>query len=78
MLSSYIILAATAAQEVGETLGEGLIEWLHDRLGKRFGEMLCEMLDSDMLKVHFRQASSRIQDSLNLSQLPSPDEGLVF
>ena len=39
---------------------------------------LCEMLDPDMLQVYFRQASSRIQESLNLSQLPSPDEGLVY
>ena len=55
---------------------------MHERLGERFGEMLCkrlcEMLDPDMLQVYFRQASSRIQESLNLSQLPSPDGGLVF
>ena len=61
---------------------EGLSERLRERLGERFGEMLCtrlcEMLDPDMLQVYFRQASSRIQESLNLSQLPSPEEGLVF
>ena len=38
---------------------------------------LCEMLDPDMLQVYFRQAFSRIQESLNLLQLSSPDEGLV-
>ena len=57
-----------------ETLGEGLSE--------RFGEMLCkrfgEMLDPNMLQLYFRQASWRIQESLYLSQLPSPDEDLVF
>ena len=45
---------------------EGLSERLRRRLGERFGEMLCkklcEMLDSDMLQVYFRQASSRIQE----------------
>ena len=67
---------------MGETLREGRSERLRERLGERFGEMLCtrlcEMLDPDMLQVYFRQASSRIQESLNLSQLPSPDEGLVL
>ena len=57
-------------------------ERLHERLGKRFGEMLCqrlcEMLDPYMLQIYFRRASGRIQESLNLPQLPSPDEGLVF
>ena len=38
----------------------------------------CEVLDPNMLQVYFRQASSRTQESLNLSQLPSPDEGLVL
>ena len=56
---------------------EGLSERLRERLGERFGDMLwkelCELLDLDMLQVYFRQASSRIQESLNLSQLPSPD-----
>ena len=37
-----------------------------------------EMLDLDMIQVYFRQAYSRIQESLNLLQLPSPDEGLVL
>ena len=45
------------------------------------GEMLCkrmgEVLDLYMLQVCFRQASSLIQVSLNLSQFPSPEEGLV-
>ena len=44
--------------------------------------MLCnskdEMLDPNMILVSFWQSSSMIQESLNLSQLPSPDEGLVF
>jgi hypothetical protein len=60
-----------------ETLGEGL----SDRLCERFGEMFCdrkdEMLDPNMILVSFWQYSSMIQESLNLSQLPSPDEGLV-
>ena len=62
---------------LSEKLGCGLNERLHERLGERLGEILCrrlnEMLDSNML-----QASRRIQKSLNLSQLPSPDEGLVL
>jgi hypothetical protein len=60
---------------------EGLSERLRERLGERFGEMLwkelCELLDLDMLQVYFRQASSRIQESLDLSQLPRPEKGLV-
>ena len=36
------------------------------------------MFDPNMLQVYFRQASSKIQEGLNLSQLPSPDEGLVL
>ena len=67
---------------MGETLREGRSERLRERLGERFWEMfctrLCEMLDPDMLQVYFRQSSGRIQESLNLSQLPSPDEGLVL
>ena len=51
------------------------------QLGKRFGEMLCkiffEMLDPNMLHIYLKKTSRRIQESLNLSQLPSPDEGLV-
>ena len=62
------------------TLGEGLIERLHKRLGERFGvrKRFGEMLDPNMLQLYFRQASSRIQESLNLSQLLSPDKGLVY
>ena len=56
-----------------ETLGEVLSERLCERLLKR----LCEMLDPDILQVYFRQASSRIQESLDLSQLPRPEKGLV-
>ena len=71
----------TICVKLGETLGEGLNERLHERLGERFGEILCkrlyEMLDPNMLQVYFRQASRRIHESFNLSQLPSPDEGLV-
>ena len=52
------------------------------RVRQKFGEMLCkrlcEMLDPNMLQVYFRQASSRIQEGLNLSELLSPDEGLVL
>ena len=63
---------------LGELLGETWEEGLSKRLGERFGEMLCkklcEMLDADMLQVYFRKASSRIQESWNLSQLPSPDK----
>ena len=70
------------SKRLGETLGEGLSERLCEMLGERFGEMLCtrlcEMLDPDMFQVYFRQASSRIQKSLNMLQLPSPDEGLVI
>ena len=55
---------------------------LSDRLCERLGEMLCdrkdEMLDPNMILVSFWQSSSMIQESLKLSQLPSPDEGLVF
>ena len=44
-----------------------LSERLCERLDGRFGEILCkklcEMLDVDMLQVHFRQAFSRIQES---------------
>ena len=44
--------------------------------------MLCkrlrDMLDPNMLQVCFRQASSMIQESVNLSQLLSPDEGLFY
>ena len=64
-----------------EKLEDGLRERLCERLGERFSEMLCkklcEVLDADMLQVYFRQASSRIQETWNLSQVPSPDEGLV-
>ena len=67
---------------MGETLREGRSERLRERLGERFWEMfctrLCEMLDPDMLQVYYRQASRRIQEGLNLSQLLSPDEGLVL
>ena len=68
--------------KLGETLEKGLSESLCDSLGGRCGEILFkklyEMFNADMLQVYFRQASSRIQESLNLSQLPSPDEGLVI
>ena len=67
---------------MSEKLGERLSERLRKRLGERFGEMLCksfgEMLDPNMLQLYFRQASSRIQEGLNLLQLPSPDEGLII
>ena len=57
-------------------MGDGLSE----RLCERFGDMLClklgEMFDQEMLQA-VRQASTMIQVSLNLSQLPSPDEGFV-
>ena len=66
---------------MGETLGDGLIERVREMLHERFGEMFCkrffEMLDTNMLQVYFRQASSKIQEGLNFSQLPSPDKGLV-
>ena len=66
---------------MGETLEEGLSERLCERLVDRFGEMLCNklcaMLDADMLQVYCRQASSRFQESYNLSQLPSPDKGFM-
>ena len=52
------------------------------RLDERFGDVLCKklgkMFDADILQVYFGQASSRIQESLNFSQLPSPDKGLVL
>ena len=61
-----------------ETMGEGLSERLRQRL---YGEMLWkrfgELLDPNMLQLYSRQASSRIQESLNMSKLPSPDEGLL-
>ena len=64
---------------LGETLGEGLSERLRKRLGERLGEMLSkrfgELLDPNMLQLYCRQASSRFQESLNMSQLPSPDKG---
>ena len=64
---------------LSESLLRVLCEKLEDGLSERLGEMLCkklcEMLDADMLQVYFRQASSRVQESYNLSQLPSPDEG---
>ena len=71
---------------MGKALGDGLIERLcerlRERLRERLGEMLrkrlCKMMDPNMIQVYFRQASSRIQESLYLSQLPSPDEGLVY
>ena len=54
---------------------------LHERLGERFGEMmckrLCEMFDQNILHVYFRKTCSRIQESLNLSQLTSHEEVLV-
>ena len=66
---------------MGEILGDELSERVCERLDKRFFKMLCkrlcEILDGKMLQVNFRQASSRNQESLNLSHLPSPDEGLV-
>ena len=44
--------------------------------------MMCnrkdEILVPNIILVSFCQSSSMIQESLNLSQLPSPDEGLVF
>ena len=63
---------------LAETLGEGLSERLLERQVERFGEMLCKRLDQNIIQVYFRQGSSRIQESLNLLQLPSPDVGLVF
>ena len=67
---------------MSEKLGDGLNERLGERLGERFGEIFCkklyEMLDPNMLQAYFRQASRRIQESLNVSQLPSPDEGLIY
>ena len=66
---------------MGETSVEGLSERLCERLGERFGEILCKklckMLDPNMLHVYFRKTFRRIQESLNLSQLQSPDECLV-
>ena len=59
---------------MGDTLGDGLVERVREMLCKRLGEML----DPNMLQVYFRQASSRIQEGLNLSELLSPDEGLVL
>ena len=51
-------------------------------MGERFGEILCkrlyEMLDPNIIQVNFRQSSKRIQESLNLSQLLIPDDGLVL
>ena len=48
-----------------------------DKLYKGLGDMLCKRL-GETLYQNFTQALSRIQESLNLSQLPSPDEGLVL
>ena len=44
---------------------------------KRVGEMLCKRL-GETLYLNFTQASRMIQEILNLSQLPSPDECLVY
>ena len=55
--------------------------WESDRLCERFDEMMLnrkdDMLDPNMILVSFWQSSSMIQLSLNQSQLPRPDEGLV-
>ena len=56
---------------MGDTLLKGLSERLNERLGEIVCKRLCEMLDPNML-----QASSRIQEGLNLSQLPSPVKAL--
>ena len=61
-----------------EEQSEGLHVWLCERSGEMLFTRLCEMLDPDMLQVYFSQASIMIQESWNLSQLPSPDKGLVF
>ena len=63
---------------MGKTLGKGLSERLPDMLGEMLCKRLGEVLDLYMLQVWFRQASILIQESLNLLQLPSPDEGLVL
>jgi hypothetical protein len=42
---------------------EGLSERLRERLGEMLCKKLCEILDSDMLQVFFRLASSRIHES---------------
>ena len=43
---------------------------------KRVGDMLCKRF-GETLYINFMQASSMILESLNLSQLLSPDKGLV-
>ena len=50
-------------------------ERLHERLVERFGEMFCKRL-GDTYKLH--ASFKYVQEGLNVSQLPSPDEGLVF
>ena len=63
-----------SCERLGETLGEALGE----TLGERFGDMLYKRLgDPNVVQGFFRQALSTIQESLNLSRLPSPDKGLV-
>ena len=63
--------------KVGCAIGSGLSE----RLCERIGVMLClrlgEKFNQKMLQA-FRQASTMIQESLNLSQVPSPDGCLVY
>jgi hypothetical protein len=60
-------------QRLSERLGDGLNERLRKRLGERLGKTLWkrlyEMLDPNMLQVYFREASRRIQESLNYKVL---------
>ena len=59
-------------------------ERMGGRLREMFGlcesllELLCCVVLGETLDLHFIQASSMIQFSLKLLQLPSPVEGLVF
>ena len=49
---------------------------LHERLDEMMCKRLCEMLESNMLHVYCRKSSGKVQESLNLSHLLSPDEGI--
>ena len=58
-------------------LHERLVDRFREMLFIRFGEMLCKRL-GETLDLNFMQALGMIQEGLNLSQIPCPDDGLGY
>ena len=83
LCESLLLLSVSGCEK---SWGERSCVWLGGcAIGRgaegEIGDMLClrigEMFDQKMLQA-FRQASTMIQESLNLSQVPSPDGCLVY